>query len=308
MRRALFLVVLVSGAAVTLGANVGSAGGAPTNAAKWAAGDCFSSADVDADEVVLSSKVACSKEHTVQVTGGAALPASLASAGRTALVSPTSAQRPALIQFAAITCNAGALVPNVYKKLGKQLQRLMLSEDVTEFVPSSLGHIGWVLPDATSFAAGATDLICVFEPTKGSTATTSDVRELERRQTLPKLRLCRNFRADNSGADRASCAKPHDQESLIYISQLVTGKPANVSDWQDADYASYDAACSEFAKVIIGADRGDLLIRGETDPAAAVREGRRLIDCIAYTKDEKVQLPAGTLVGVGKAKIKFPNN
>ncbi len=316
VRSLLALSLMVSGGWVTLATGAGAASPATAKSvataasgtSKWAVGDCFSSSNVDADEVDLSSKVPCSKEHSVQVTGGIHLSPSLASAGLPELLSKSSPTRPALRQAALIACNAGSVVPNVYRRLGAKLLELMLSKDVTEFIPSSLGRMGWVLPDAASFAAGSTDLICIFEPTKGTTATTSDIRQLESRQTLPKLRICRDFRADNSGAEFKSCARPHDMESLIYVSQIVTGTPEKFTDWTAGDYAPFDATCLEFAKVLIGADRADLLIRAEIIAGAVVTFGRLTFDCIAYTRNDKLQLPAGTLVGAGKSKINFPKN
>lgn len=289
--------------------SAGSVAGAATSSTKWAVGDCYAKADVDRDEVDLSSKVPCTKRHTVQIVGGAPLPTTLASAGLPTLLSATSPVRSTLAQLAALTCNAGNTISNVYRKLGSKLQPLMLSGNVTEFVPASPGRTGWVLPDAASFSAGTTDLLCIWEPDKAiKGADTGDIRQLETKSPLTPMRMCFDFKPDNSGADLAGCGKAHDKEMLILISQLVTGKPARIADWTDADWATFDEACAKFTTVLIGADRGDLLIRADTDGTVSASQGRRMFSCHAYTEDDKLQLPAGTLVGVGKAKIKFPKD
>jgi hypothetical protein len=305
MLTGLCAIALAASGSLAAGGTAGAAAAKPT----WAVGDCFAKADVDKDEVDLSSKVPCSKKHAVQIVGGGPLPASLVTAGRPALLTSGSPARAVLAAQTFVVCNAGNTVVNVYPKLGKKLQPLILSKNVVEFIPAVPGRGGWVLPDAESFAAGVTDLLCIFEPNPAEKgAQTSDVRKLESRKTLEGTRICRDFRADQTGVDRARCDKAHDQESLIYVDQLVAGRPARVQDWQDADWAPFDATCQEFAKVIIRATREELRVRADTDAAAPVNNGRRLIDCVVHPVDEKVKLPAGTLVGVGKKKLTYPKS
>jgi hypothetical protein len=102
----------------TAGASTRGTAAAKTTT-KWAAGDCYSDANVDFDKVTLSSKVACTKTHDVQIINGAPLPATLASAGLAALTSTSSSVRTALVTFAALTCSvathADALYPKVWR-------------------------------------------------------------------------------------------------------------------------------------------------------------------------------------------------
>ena len=192
----------------------------------------------------------------MQVIGGAAMPASLAAAGRTALVSSYSSVRPALVAFAESTCAPPAVVGNLYPKIAKQMSNLLFTNDVTEWVPPAAGRTGWVLPDQASFDAGATDLLCIFEPNASITKSSAgDLRRISTKDPLATLRLCFDFSADNSRADYVSCAKAHDEESLIWISQDVSDRPADVSTWTDEDWAPYDEACVEFGKAVIGARR-----------------------------------------------------
>jgi hypothetical protein len=308
------VVVMFCVFAVASGLAVASVGASPnavraaTGTAKWAVGDCYSDANVDSDQVVLSSKVACTKSHAVQIIGGAKLPATLASISLSSLKSSSSALvRSSLIAFANTTCSPGAVIANVYPKLANALQPLFLAHDVTEWVPAASGRNGWVFPDQASFDAGATDLLCIYEQNLADHpgSKPGDIRRLATKDALPGFRVCNNFNAANTQTAYASCAKAHDEETLINISLSVTGKPANADLWTDADWVPYDATCKEFAKVLIGADRSDLLIRSDTASASVVL-GRRMFSCAATTpKAKKQTLPAGSIVGLGKGKLQF---
>ncbi|MFA5885457.1 MAG: hypothetical protein WDA60_16520 [Acidimicrobiia bacterium] len=291
-----------------------SAGASPARrplaaAAQWKVGDCFTDANVDVDEVTLSSAVPCTKDHTVQIVGGAELPAALASAPLTTLTDTKSAVRPQLAAFAKQTCSASAVVENLYPKQAKALAALFEKNGVTDdwMVPAA-GRMGWVLPEAASFDAGAKALLCVFEPDAdiGSGRTAGDIRKISTRDPLATLRLCFDFNAENTGQDFQPCDKVHDGERLIFFPMSVSGKPADVTAWQDADWAPYDAVCAEFAAVLVGAKRADFKVRADTNAPDPIVDGTRFFNCQTYPTKKTAAIPAGVIMtGAGKAKIKF---
>jgi hypothetical protein len=304
----------VAAAVAALGATCAVAAFATAAAAKpaagsWKAGDCFADANVDADEVTLPSKVPCTKQHEVQVLVGAALPASLAKAGLSTLTDDTSSEHAALREFAAKTCSPGATVAAVYPKAAHTLQSLMHGHDVPGWVPPAPGNMGWVLPERASFAAGHKDLLCVFHVAKDAVNTTpGDVRKLATGAALGGFRICFDFNADNTGTQAANCGDVHDVESLLWIEQPVAGHPDSVTDWTDADYGTFDAACQDFGQALVGADRKDLKIRADVGDTAASERGTRLFDCTVYPTADTQKLPAGSVVGRGTAKIAFVDN
>ncbi len=68
----------------------------------------------------------------------------------------------------------------------------------------------------------------------------------------------------------------------------------------------FDEVCAEFAAVLVGAKRTDLLYRADTDAALAPVDGKRLFNCRTYPEDETAAFPAGVIAtGLGKTKVKF---
>jgi len=301
-------VMCLAAVAVAMLGGVETAGAAAANA-DWKVGDCYADANVDFDSVNLASKVPCSKTHDVQVIGGAPLPASLAAAGLATLTSTSSAVRPELVAFADKTCAPTAEAASVYPKIAKKLQALLGAHDVTDWVLPAAGRMGWVLPDQAAFDAGAKDLVCIFEPVASATSSgEGDILRLSTKDPLATLRVCRDFSADNSHTNNVSCQGAHDQELLFRISQDVTGHPASVEDWTDADWAPYDKTCVELGKALVGSARADLIVRSDADGTQPVSQGRRPIDCVAYPTKKTQKLPGtSTVTGAGTSKIAFVN-
>jgi hypothetical protein len=144
------------GVAVPNAAATEHAAPAAKTTAKWAIGDCYTDASVDFSTVTLGSKVACAKSHSVQIVGGAKLPASLSSLGLTALKTGSTTVRKPMIDFANTTCSPSAVVANLYPKaVARSVGQLFVGHDVPEWVPPAAGRLGWVFPDSASFTAGA---------------------------------------------------------------------------------------------------------------------------------------------------------
>lgn len=303
--------IAMSSAVVALGAAVAVAffdtsAVAKPAAGSWKPGDCFVRANVDADEVTLTSKVPCTEAHEVQVINGAALPARLAKAGLAALTDTTSNEHADLRDFAAKTCTPGKQADALYPKVAPKLQKLLGAHDVPAWVPSAPGRMGWVLPEPASFAAGNKDLLCVFHVANDPVNTTpGDVRKLATDAALGGFRICFDFNATSDGTRAASCGDVHDVESLIWIEQPAAGHPDSVLDWTEADYSTFDATCQDFGRALVGAARDDLKIRAETGDTPISDRGTRLFDCTAYPKAENLRLPAKSIVGAGRAKIAF---
>jgi len=306
------VVVALAITAVVTMATITSAGASPARAPQAAApkvqvGDCFAKAQVDYDEVTISSKVPCTKAHDVQVVGTAALPAALASAPLDTLTDVKSAIRPQLEAFADQTCTADAVAKVVYPKQAAALSTLFAKDTVTYWTPPAPGNGGWALPDAAAFDAGTKAVLCVFQPNpnEGSGSTVGDIRKISTRDPLSTLRLCFDFKADGGGTQYQSCDKVHDGESLLWVSLPVTGLPADPSTWSDAQWAPFDSACAAYGEAVIGAKRTDLKINSDTGTSAPAN-GRRLFNCRAYPLKDTDAIPAGAiLAGAGKAKIKF---
>ena len=156
---------------VTATAGVAAAG---SSAPSWKVGDCFETVDLDAAAVDLSTKVACSKEHGAQVIGGAELPSTLSGLTRDELLEGTGASQQELSDFVAETCAASEVVGNVYpKKTAKALTTLFDEYSVDAWIPPLAGALSIVLPDADSFDAGATDVLCVYLPDESFSGTTA---------------------------------------------------------------------------------------------------------------------------------------
>jgi len=296
-------------AAVVLVTTVAVAGATAPRAKSptWKVGDCYATADVDHDEVDLTTKVACTKEHDVQVLAGAKLPSPLGKAEYADLVTPGRSDRIDLVDFATETCTSAAVARSLYPKQAKALVQLFEKHDVEEWVAPVAGRMGWVLPDEASYDAGAKALLCIFEPDGAVTGTTAgDIRKVATSDPLKTLRLCFDFNATNTGTEFRSCDEVHDGESLIWIPLPVTGKPRDVSTWGDAEWAPLDDVCAEFATVLIGAKRADLKFNVDTDPTLGTNNGKRYFNCRTYPLDEAAAFPAGFIAtGAGKAKIKF---
>lgn len=294
-------ILSVVGVAATTSGAVGSVRAAGT----WKAGDCFKSGDPSTTGIDLSSKVACSKKHAFQVLSGTALPASLASASYATFASSTSSTaRAGLAALGNLNCLSPNVAASVYPKHASVLAPLFLKYQVTVFFPPGPGALAWSLPDEASFAAGVKDVLCVFEVDEffyGKVA--GDVRQVGTSATLPNFRRCNNY--DKAGdIVWVSCAKAHEQETLILVTLSVTGQPAAVKDWTDASWDRYDAACAEFAKVLVGAERTEFKIISDTDPGTPVLDFRRLFSCKTAARKGNF-FPSGSLVDLGTKKIKI---
>ena len=311
-RSTLAAVVLALVATTALALTTVTAAAAATTAKSaaptWRVGDCYTRGNVDFDVVDLTSKVACSKEHGLQVVGGAPLPAALAAAGLDALTDRTSAVRPQLLDFVRATCAPGEVVANLYPKAtAKRLAALFAQHKVSDWMPPAGGQMGWVMPDPDSFAAGATDVLCVHITNRAIHGTTAgDLRDISTNATLPDQRLCGRFRADGLGSDGVGCDTVHDIESLLWVGLDVTGKPADAQTWTATDWADLDATCAQFATAVIGAHRSDIVVNADTDPTQAPIDGNRFFNCRAYPKVETQAFPANViLTALGNAKIHF---
>jgi len=271
-----------------------------------APGTCFAEANVDADEVDLFSKVACSRDHAVQVLVSTPLPKALARAPHAALVDPTSAERVALLSFVRDTCTPAATAAAVYPATtAKRLGALFDEYRVTDWMAPAAGSMGWVLPDAASYDAGAKELLCVHVTDDAVTGSRAgDVRDVATRKPLPTMRICQDFLAGNTRVVGVPCDGVHDVESLIWVSQDVTGKPAAVAAWTSADWKSLDDACRRFAVAVIGAKRADVIVNADTDPSVPADRNTRFVNCRAYPADETDAWAAGTVVtGAGRTKL-----
>jgi hypothetical protein len=312
VQRSRRFIAMASAAALTATlavAIVEGAAGAKPAAGSWKAGDCFAQADVAADEVTLTSKVPCTKDHEVQILKGEALPVGLAQAGVATLTDQTSSERVQLVALQAKVCSPGAGAAFVYPKQAKKLAALMREHDVPGWAPPVPGNTGWVLPEPASFAAGNKDLLCIFHVAADTANhTPADLRKLATHAALGGTRICFDFNAANTGTQAASCADVHDVESLIWIEQPVAGHPDSIADWTEADYSDFDATCQDFGAALVGAKRKDLKMRADTNDTPVSDHGTRLFDCTVYPTADNLRLPAGSIVGTGKAKIAFVKN
>lgn len=307
---ALAMVATTALALTTVTGAAAAESGGKAKAPAWSVGDCYTRGDVDLDVVDLTSKVPCSKEHGLQVVGGAALPAALAAAGLDALTDRTSAVRPQLLTFVRETCAPEEVVTNIYPKAtAKRLAALFTQRDVTDWMPPAAGQMGWVMPDPESFAAGATDLLCVHIANKAIHGTSAgDLRGISTNATLPDQRLCGRFRADGLGSDGVQCDRVHDIESLLWVGLDVTGKPADPQTWTADDWTDLDDACEQFATAVIGARRTDIVVNADTDPTQDPIDGTRFFNCRAFPKVETKAFPANViLTALGRTKIPFTN-
>ena len=307
------IAALPIGALVSVTA-IASAGAAPTRAPEatapqWKVGDCFTDAQIDFDEVTLSSTVDCTKEHEAQIVGGATLPAALASAPLADLIgltSPTSALRQQVVAFANETCSPAAVIKNVYPKQAAKLAPLFDKNGVTDWTVPAPGRMSWALPDAASYDAGTKALLCVFEPSAAGIGTTAgDIRTIST-PTPVATRLCFDFDAANTGTVHQSCAQTHDVESMLYIELPLSGQPTNPNAWRAADWAPFDAVCAQFAAAVVGAKRADFKFDSDTDPTRASSNGKRTFSCRAYPVKATTAIAANeVLAGAGTAKIKL---
>jgi len=305
MRRFVAAVVVAGVAGMTV-----APAGATTARAKapaWNVGDCFASADVANDEVDLSSKVACAEEHAAQIVAGTKLPKSLASAPRAALLTPGTDDRGAVEALATVTCGPEATAKALYPRQAKALAKLFAEYSVDEWMVPAGGVMGWALPDAASFDAGATSLLCVFVPDATQTVSGSsagDIFDIATKDPLESLRLCLDF--VTNGTTLASCDAVHDGEVLAFVPLPVAGLPDDVSTWHEGQWATYDQICSRFTQAMVGAPRKDLKVRGDTNPAAPAVNGTRVFMCWTYPAAIDKAFPAGLVVtGLGKQKIRF---
>ena len=307
MRRAHRAITTMIAASALAAAAVMVAPAAGAAEPEWKIGDCYATADVDADTVELTSKVACAQEHAVQVLAGAPLPRALATAELETLLDRDTSARARLLSFVRETCTPAAMAKQVYPKSAKRLASLFDRYDVDEWMAPAAGSTGWVLPDADAFAAGATDLLCVHIPDAAVHGTTAgDLRRISTRDALPRLRLCADFRADGQGTEGVSCDDDHEIESLIWLSLDTTGAPADVRSWSAEDWKSYDEACRAFAVAVIGAKRSDVVVTADTRPDEAPERGTRFFNCRAYSQNETAAFPGGVIVtGAGSAPIRF---
>lgn len=98
--------------------------------------------------------------------------------------------------------------------------------------------------------------------------------------------------------------KAHEQETLILVTLSVTGQPAAVEDWTDAGWDRYDAACADFAKVLVGAERTEFKTLSDTDPGGPALNSRRLFSCKAAAGEDNF-FPSESIVDLGTKKIKI---
>lgn len=280
---------------------------AASKAPSWKVGDCFATADVDGDTVDLATKVPCTKPHAVQVLSGvalASLPTKLVDIDRAKLLG-TGLEGIILRGQADRTCGSEPLVPLTYPKTGDDLAAAITAGQLVSVTPATPGRYGWVVPDQKSYDAGARDLLCIFEPNPDEVSTKGDVRKLESSQVLGDQRICNDFEA----ASAVPCGDPHDMEALLFFETPLGTRPADVTTWQKETVTpAEEAACAAIGKVLIGATRDDLITRVFPISVRTTTKDGALVfsSCVAYTTDEKVQLPGGTLMGVGKKKIAFP--
>lgn len=280
---------------------------APAGASTAKAGDCFASADVALDTVDLTSKVACSENHAAQVIRSTKLPKSLASAPLASLLTPGSPDRSAVEALAAVACGPDATAKALYPRQAKKLAKLFGAQSITEWMVPAAGVIGWALPDAASFAAGTTSLLCVYVPDPSRTVSGSsagDLFDLASTDPVANLRLCLDV--VSGGTTQASCDAVHDGEVLAFVPLSVAGLPDDVTTWSEGQWARYDEICSGFTQAMVGAARTDLKVRGDTDPTRPVVDGRRVFMCWTYPAATGTAFPAGFVVtGIGKQKIPF---
>ncbi|MBM3658790.1 MAG: hypothetical protein FJW95_04715 [Actinobacteria bacterium] len=308
-RACVALVVLVTGA-LLVGAPSAGAGQKPRPkraAALWRVGTCYAVADVATQTIDLTSAVACAEDHTVQVVAGAPLPKPLAKTDRATLLDPTSKPHAALVAFAEARCRPRATVKHLYPESADVLRELFETYEITRWMPPAAGQLGWLVPDADSFALGATDVVCVHVTDPEITGSTAgDLRRISTRAPLATMRLCANLGGDGGRAAFATCDRPHDIQTLLRVTLDVRDKPDDVLQWTDDDWRSIDVACQDLATAVIGAKRNSILINADTDPDQPAVDGTRLVDCRAVPFDEAKAFAAGTVVtGAGQRPIRM---
>lgn len=298
------LVVAAVLAAPTLASPAGAARKAP---ALWRVGQCYTGADVALQTVDLKSTVACSEDHAAQIVAGAALPKKLAKVDHATLLDPGSKAHDRLAAFAAAHCGPDDTVTHLYPKAKDRLRELFTQYDIETWMPPATGTLGWLVPDADSYALGATDVLCVHLTDPLITQSTAgDLRRISTRAPMASMRLCADLGVDGARATFIRCDRQHDIETLLRVALDVKGKPAEVLEWTDGDWGSIDEACQDLAIAVIGVKRNQLLINADTDPAQPVVDGRRTIDCRAVPFDEAKAFGAGTVVtGAGNRPIRM---
>lgn len=284
-----------------------SAGG---KAPSWKVGDCYRVADPGQLGVDISTKVACTKRHKAQIIGGAALPAAFRKDARGQLFAITGAERAQLIEFADKTCAPSEVVGNVYpKKTANALADLFERYQVTSWIAPAAGRFAWAVPEADSFAAGAKDILCVYEPDPALSGTTAgDVRDIGTSAVLDTLRIC--FRTASGtaqvGTQVVTCDKVHSSEGLIWLDRDVSDLPEDVAQWTDATWSEFDDMCAEFGRAIVGTTRNDLTIKAEVNGQIPAVDGHRFVYCTAAPTATGKAFPAGfTVTGIGRKPIEF---
>ncbi len=299
------LVVLSTGVLVPAVPAGAQSATATTQGKSWKVGDCFAKADLEADSVVLSSKVSCDKPHSVQILHGAPLAsfgAPLATASIKTLQRQSGPEYTALQAAAARTCTTANVLAGAYPQKGSALATALGSAQSVS--PGTLGQNGWVVPDPRSFNAGNRDLLCVYSTNPGDYGERGDLRRLETTAVLPDTRLCANWGA----SQRSSCARPHDIETLLFFETPLAGRPQTLGAWGTTDYSTPEErqACAAAARVLMGAERPDVTT-GVFPNTFATRDGAPivLLECQVYTADETLRFPPGTLTGIGSGPITF---
>lgn len=282
----------------------------------WKAGDCFAKSDVDADEVILSSRVDCSTPHTVQVTVGGRLPKALASMRYETLRNTKNASvRKALIKAGNSICSGSRVATSIWPAKGPALAKA-LPRDVARapwgvwpYVPLQPNEAtaefgtGWVLPDKASFEAGSRDLLCIiYRPgSMGDLTFTGDLRTLETTALADGYRSCQA----GPNQDRSvPCSSPHTREVLF---SFVTRKFPTVGAKDPITnemYAPFDAICAKVGRILVGADRTDIEVLADLMSPTAKLGEQANVACSAYLKarnaaGERQDLPGGTVMGLG---------
>ena len=284
----------------------------------WAAGACFTDAEVQHDLLVLSSAVPCEKPHTVQTIGGGSLPASFAGFSLTQLKDQGNATlRAALADFGDQICSGRAIAPSIWPTQGAAVASALMGLAATTAggVLPGVGqgmNFGWVLPDAASFDAGDRSMVCVVfaaDPkSAGSIAAINalrgDLRQLGSHATLASLRDCTVYDATTRKNVTVSCARPHDSELIAhYVARL----PVDVGRMTDAQWAPFDAQCKALMDVLVGAKRPDL--KAVANPSDQAKANTTIyVPCFVSraktVNGTQPRLPAGTVIGLGARPLK----
>ena len=307
-RRAGSVVAAFVVALLGVGALAGSASGTKATNKAYAVGDCFAEGDVSKDEVVISSNVACTSPHAVQVVAAVPLPKRFVKAGFKALDNTSSRIYQDLNDFGwHDACTMETFVKAMLPSHGATMFPVLTQHGVVSYLPGGDGDTGWALADKAAFNKGTADVLCTWTPNPTALAgSTGDIRALDSTAPLGKERVCDNLNPTTRQRITVACDVAHQEEKYGFVFMATDGLPTDTTTWTDAHWAKFDITCGAIAEVLMGAKHPELKFQADTTSSApllgspyAAGTTYRRFSCKVVNPVSGRTLPAGTIVGLG---------